>query len=233
MPIATRNGALVLSDGLLATDCRCCEPQLPNICEGSCPESLEEIAEDIVWVASEFRSDISADGFYSVCQDFGARSLFRRTDSDTCTFARMQEGHAVYTSNASLSQSLGMASVPVTADSGNLSMIAATETAQTGDRLIELCMPCNLAVSCVANSLYVKIRIIEAHTCIGDLVSRLAFANTNQFTSSRPVLTCAFLLCPTPFGSYTVSSMRSSFSGPAFPGSTGIFDLSIQPTPLP
>jgi hypothetical protein len=222
--IATKAGIPIAINGLLAISCECCESDV-SMCEGTCPGVLEDVAADLVVVVSNFRSPLDGNGFLSTCDPF-TESLFRATDSLTCAFHRMQEDHAAYSSNESLSQSLGLSEVPLSATSNHPAMQNALSNAQAGDKLVEVFVPCNLQTQCSGD--FVKIRCLEAHQCVVlGITTRIVYTNLDASFQIRPTLTCEFVLC----GDMSSVNVRRS----PVPGLSeiGLLALSIQPILLP
>lgn len=230
--IATKNGLPLLLDGKLAINCECCDDdELPNICGTACPGSLEQVADQIFFVVSNFRCNETPwrrigytppDGLPSNCISPAlTQPSFAQSDVLTCTFARMQESHAVYSSDSGLSQSLGLPGVPLQQEIG----FQITENMALGQKLIELCVPCNPALQFNPP---VIARMLAAIQCtVSPFPSRLSFTNVSGLIFSKPRLNCLFQL-NSGLDPYVVRT--SGLFGDA---GTGFFDVAIERNPLP
>lgn len=219
MTIATKNGVPIVKDGVIASNCGCCEDEL-NVCGQECPGALEQIASEIQFIASDFQ-------FQSFGAALGVLTLFQPGDVIPCFFTRTQESFTVFSSDPDLSDSVQASAASSAARFSDPAIQAIFANMQSPQRLIELFVPCNPSTQFV-NGVFVIAKFFEKYPFLSFTTTVL---NTNLEIGMqlvRPGINCNLDLSPAQNAQSSYAANLENIS--TFPS---LFKLRTEAVPLP
>lgn len=233
MTIAKKGNRLVVKRGLLARNCQCCRPN--NTCGVTCPQSLEDIAQDITVTVTIIQHTEMF--FFNPNPFFDGQVI-------TCTFSRLQTSivgpmrYAAYSSDPSVSESSGLTTAELYSDARSAEMQASMQSMQQPQQLVEVFVPCNPSIN-FGSDRFVIVKLFQTWRWADDnIFATSPFRDeydlrTNlepTFQSQRPFINCQFALSqPQSPNGYPYSYFPS---GNTVPG-RGFVNLQIQVNPLP